>query len=334
MADSIPYPCRSHVESWAIRRILCATDFSANAAVAFDAAVALARATRAKIVLVHVAPLPVRPRLTVACASAPDSAGRAHSNLVEDLDRFGRTAVAAGLEAERVLRQGDAAEEIVCAARLAATDLIVMGRHSRGAPDHWFVGSVAEGVVRKAPCPVMVVTPSPRHRGQKPRQVLCALDLGETSPATMAHAAALTRALQADLTVLHVAGGPPSGPATRCGTGASAEEIRLAGESLAGLMAGARMPTGRMRQRVVVGAPRDEILGAAREAGSDLLVVGSHGGGVVERQFIGSTTLHLIRQADCDVLVVPAPLSGTEGPSRTRSSEFPETPPPRSLGRA
>ena len=317
-----------------MRRILCATDFSANAAVAFDAAVALARATRAKIVLVHVAPLPVRPRLTVACASAPASVGRAHSNLVEDLDRFGRTAGAAGVEAERVLRQGDAAEEIVCAARLAATDLIVMGRHSRGAPDHWFVGSVAEGVVRKAPCPVMVVTPSPRHRGQKPRQVLCALDLGETSPATMAHAAALTRALQADLTVLHVAGGPPSGRATRCGTGASAEEtVRLAGESLARLTAGARMPTGRMRQRVVVGTPRDEILGAAREAGSDLLVVGSHGGGIVERQFIGSTTLHLIRRADSDVLVVPAGLSVTEGRTRARSPENPETPPPRSLGR-
>jgi hypothetical protein len=43
-----------------------------------------------------------------------------------------------------------------------------------------------------------------------------------------------------------------------------------------------------------------------RENGIDLVVVGSHGGGIFDRQFIGSTTLHLLRESGCAVLVVPA----------------------------
>jgi nucleotide-binding universal stress UspA family protein len=333
VTDSIPYAGRSPVESWAPRRILCATDFSENAAAALDAAVALARAARAKIVLVHVAALPLRPG--VAVAGPKDGAGQVRSDPVDDLERLRGSAAAAGVEAEPVLRQGDAVGEIVCAARQAAADLIVMGRHSRGAPDHWFVGSVAEGVVRSAPCPVMVVKPFPRRRGQVPRQVLCALDLGETAPATMAQAAALTSALQADLLVLHVAGGPSSRPPTPGGADAATRDaVHHVGESLAALIAGARVPSGRARQRVVTGTPHDEILGAGHEAGSDLVVVGSHGGSIVERPFIGSTTLHLIRKADCDVLVVPARLSESEGRNRARSPENPATPEPRSLGRA
>jgi nucleotide-binding universal stress UspA family protein len=235
------------------------------------------------------------------------------------------------VETERVLRQGDPAEEIVRLARHAGADLIVMGRHSRGAPDHWFVGSVTEGVVRTAPCAVMVVKPFPRRRGRKPRHVTCALDLGETSAATMAHAAALTGALEADLRVLHVVGGPGSGagaPTGREAAESAPDTVQDARERLAALVAGARVPSGRVRQDVAAGTLHDEILGAGGEGVTDLVVVGSHGGGIVDRQFIGSTTLHLLRKADCDVLVVPARVAG-EGPSRAL-----EKAPPRSLGRA
>jgi hypothetical protein len=48
-------------------------------------------------------------------------------------------------------------------------------------------------------------------------------------------------------------------------------------------------------------------------------VVGSHGGGVVERQFLGSTTLHLLRHSECSVLVVPARLSETRDGCPLRS---------------
>jgi nucleotide-binding universal stress UspA family protein len=193
-----------------------------------------------------------------------------------------------------------------------------------------FVGSVAEGVAKSAPCPVMVAKPFPRSRGQKPRRVLCALDLGETAPATVARAAALTSALPADLVVLHVVRGPaegPPGPARDGARPSAPDAVQGAREGLAALIADARIPSGRVRQEVLVGAPRDAIVDAVSETGADLVVVGSHAGGVLDRQFIGSTTLHLLRKADCDVLVVPAWVARTR-PARK------ETPALRSLGRA
>jgi nucleotide-binding universal stress UspA family protein len=313
---------------WALERVLCATDFSDNAAAALDAAVAIARAVRAKVRVVHVAPLAAQTGGAIPGLPVPDGADTPGADLPAALERFASPAVAAGLETERVLCHGDPTEEIVREARRAAANLIVMGRRSHAGQS--FVGSVAEGVAKSAPCPVMVVKPFPRRRGETPRRALCALDLGETAPATAAHAAALANALQADLVALHVVCGPGDGPpepARHEAPPAAADALRDAREDLAALVADARMTAGRVRQEVVLGAPREAILGAAHESGADLVVVGSHGGGVLDRQFIGSTTLHLLRKADCDVLVVPAWVARR----RPATKEMPAL---RSLGRA
>jgi nucleotide-binding universal stress UspA family protein len=325
MTGSIPDPRRNGVESWTLRRVLCATDFSDNAAAALDAAVAVAQAAQATLLVLHVARPAAGRSQQERAAPIPAEVARARADPVEELARIGRAATSAGVETERSLRRGDPAEQIVAEAQRAGADLIVVGLHSRDAPDHWFVGSVTECVVRTAPCPVMVVKPSPRVPRDRPRQVVCALDLGATSPATLAHAAALTNRLRADLLVLHVAGGSAD---------ATPDAVLGARAGLAALIMGAPTPRGRVRQKVVVGSPREEILGAADAAGADLVVVGSHAGCIRDRQFIGSTTLHLLRHAACDVLIVPAGVAGAEGQDRTRPSDEAETPPPRCLGRA
>jgi hypothetical protein len=58
------------------------------------------------------------------------------------------------------LGDGEAAEEILAAARLQACDLIVMGTHGRSGFSRLLMGSVAEAVVRGASCPVMTIKPS------------------------------------------------------------------------------------------------------------------------------------------------------------------------------
>lgn len=309
-------------ESWALRRVLCATDFADNAAGARDAAVALARPANARILFVHVTPCPVYGRGQPTGPFSPVTEPKARAALAEQLDRFAGPAIAAGVETDRVLRRGDPAEEIVREAQQARVDLVVLGRHSRATPEEWFLGSVAERVLKKTPCPVMVVAPYPRRRGQGPRHVICAIDLKETTPVTLAHAAALTTALDGDLLVLHVMASLADG---------TVEEVR---GKLSALVAKAEVPAGRVQQRMVAGRPQQEILGAGHEGGSDLLVVGTHGGGIIDRQFIGSTTLHVVRRSECDVLVVPAPVSPVEARADRWSAEPARTPPPRSLGRA
>ena len=61
------------------------------------------------------------------------------------------------IEVERLVLEGPAFVEIVRYGKEQNIDLMVLGTHGRGAIAHMLLGSVAEKVVRKAPCPVLVV---------------------------------------------------------------------------------------------------------------------------------------------------------------------------------
>jgi nucleotide-binding universal stress UspA family protein len=285
-------------DSWALKHLLCATDFSEGAAAALEVAVVLARPFQAEIRIVHVRRAPVPRGSPVAClAHVPGSEAKSPADIMQELNRCGQAALASGVAARSATLQGDPADQIVREAKHTAADIIVMGRHSHGASHPRVLGSVAEGVLRKAPCPVVVVRTFPRHRGEGPRHVLCGLDLGETSEATLRYAIAVTKAFDADLQVLHVA--------------ADREAERARG-ALAAAVAGASTTSGpRIQASVVTGVAYEQILGMAGQNDVDLIVVGSHGGGLVERQFLGSTTLHLLRQAESPVLVVPARVTET-----------------------
>jgi nucleotide-binding universal stress UspA family protein len=69
------------------------------------------------------------------------------------------TARAAGVEATSRTRYGSTAREICEQARDLGTDLIVLGTHGRSGLSRALLGSVAERVVRRAPCPVLTVRP-------------------------------------------------------------------------------------------------------------------------------------------------------------------------------
>jgi nucleotide-binding universal stress UspA family protein len=283
-------------DSLALKRLLCATDFSDGAAAALEVAVVLARPFQAEIRIVHVRRAPTPSSGPIAClAHAPGIEAKSPTDLMHDLDRCGQAALASGVATQRVLLQGDPSDQIVREAKHTAADLIVMGRHSQRASNAWILGSVAERVLRKAPCPVVVVRPFPRHRGERKLLVLSALDLGETSASTLKCAAAITKALHADLRVLHVVA---DGETERARSAVAA--VVASGSTTKGLP---------IQASIAVGVPYQEILAAAHNSEADLIVVGTHGGGVVDRQFLGSTTLHLLRQAECPVLVVPAHVS-------------------------
>jgi universal stress protein A len=140
------------------RRILHPTDFSGEARRAEAEAVRLARASGATLLLLHVVPeahLYGRGRVRLdellrLEASRVAAARRATADRISRL-RSG------GARIEGLVRSGSAAAQIMAVARRARCDLIVMGTRGRSALARSLLGSVADRVVREAPCPVLTV---------------------------------------------------------------------------------------------------------------------------------------------------------------------------------
>jgi nucleotide-binding universal stress UspA family protein len=129
------------------------TDFSRHAANACDIAFTLAAERQAKVILLHVAmPLPiVLPEATITDVNLPAYLDKLRDDLLKIKPANPEVRV------EHRVEQGDPAIEILRVAAKEKADLIVMGTHGRGGVLRMLMGSVAEQVMRKAPCPVMVV---------------------------------------------------------------------------------------------------------------------------------------------------------------------------------
>ena len=139
-------------------RILVPTDFSAGSERAWAAARRLAARLGAELVLVHVLverPLYSEGPFTMKRARDVFDASRAWA--VKTLGEWTATAATSGLSARWVVRTGVPYEEIVGAAVQERADLIVIGTHGRGGLDRALLGSVADRVIRLAPCPVVTV---------------------------------------------------------------------------------------------------------------------------------------------------------------------------------
>ena len=147
----------------ALNRILVPTDFSEPSAAAVKYGRALAEAFDASLHLLHVLEDPF--------IYAPTSEGYLPPpHYFEEVDRAARERLSELLsaadrekfDAQLVTKKGSPFVEIIRYAKAHDIDLIVMGTHGRGPIAHMLLGSVAENVVRKAPCPVLTVR-HPEH---------------------------------------------------------------------------------------------------------------------------------------------------------------------------
>jgi nucleotide-binding universal stress UspA family protein len=141
------------------KRILHATDFSAASTAAFARALALARASRAPLLLLHVR-APVIPMI---------GDGYVSPAAYEELERSSRAwadgkmrtllakAKAAKVKATALVVDGIAHEQIARVAKRKRADLLVLGTHGRTGVARMFLGSVAGRVAAMAPAPVLTV---------------------------------------------------------------------------------------------------------------------------------------------------------------------------------
>jgi nucleotide-binding universal stress UspA family protein len=148
-----------------LKKILVATDFSEPSEAALAYGRELARSFGAQLTVLHVA------ENVAARAYGADGIVFVEPELQHDVDAAARKRVDALLSNEDrdvlraeavVLTSNVTAGTIVEYAKSESIDLIVMGTHGRGAVAHLLMGSVAERVVRTAPCPVLTVR-HPEH---------------------------------------------------------------------------------------------------------------------------------------------------------------------------
>jgi nucleotide-binding universal stress UspA family protein len=305
-----------------ITNILCPVDFSTFSRNALDHAAAIARWYDAPVTALHVLP--------AVAAFVPASGEGLYPPLVfseddlrqfrDELDAFARQSGVAHIVSEVV--QGSVSREVVRRANTLPADLIVMGTHGRSGFDRLMLGSTTESLLRKAPCPVLTVpahAPDVSSVSAPFTRVLCAVDFSPESLRALALAESLASEAAARLSVMHVlepvsvfepvvAGGQE--PAV------NAEVRRGARHRLEELISRDTRAFADVAELVVSGKPYREILREAADQGSDLIVIGAHGGRLGLPAF-GSTTNHLVREATCPVLTVRtvAPMRGTERPS-------------------
>jgi nucleotide-binding universal stress UspA family protein len=139
------------------RTILVPVDFSASSEDALDYAVELAGKLDAKLYILNVIALPGLGIPELGAGLAPE--------VIDSMVRDSEAALAKLADARRpkaqiadtLLRTGDARDVIVTTVEDVAADLIVMGTHGRRGVTRALLGSVAESVLRTAPCPVLTI---------------------------------------------------------------------------------------------------------------------------------------------------------------------------------
>lgn len=143
-----------------IRSILLPTDFSACANQALSYAAYFARLHGAKIVCVHVIE-PIIPAVgytgLAETLPTPDLSEQLEDAAEREFPKIADCEEFHGLEVDEVIAHGDAAAEIVRLAAEREIDMIVISSHGRTGFGRIIFGSIAEEVVRHAPCPVLVV---------------------------------------------------------------------------------------------------------------------------------------------------------------------------------
>lgn len=149
-----------------MKTILVPVDLSAAATQVCDAACELARLMEARVILLHVVqppPVMVAEIYALDAAQSEEMLAAAEQAGADRLRDLAVRCAERRLDTRTVHRVGLPVEEILTRAEKA--DYIVMGSHGHGAMYDLLVGSTTRGVLKKAPCPVLIV-PQKRRRGR------------------------------------------------------------------------------------------------------------------------------------------------------------------------
>lgn len=281
--------------------VLVTTDGSDPAEAAAAHAIELASRFGATVHLLHV----VDTRLgAVGLGRGAESAlASLRANGEAALDRLRSRAEAADVAVTVELDEGSPLA--VIADRAADCDLVVVGTHGRTGLRRFVLGSVAEALVTDPPTPLLVVPPDEHPVSY--RDVLVGTDGGATAGLATDHAVAVADRYAALLHAVSVV----DERLDRTSPVRAALE-RAASEAVRDVAAAAAERDVTVETRVLTGVPAEELLDAAERRTADLIVVGTRGGGSLDRLAVGSVARRIVRAGQAPTLVVPGPEEGAD----------------------
>lgn len=284
--------------------IVAATDFSENASRAVRQAAFLAGSWGARLIIVHVfndsAWASLKAIYSVQAWTAQEPLKTAELRLERLCREIGEEF---GMPVESEMLRGRASQQIgeLVAAREAG--LLVVGEHGENWVSDVVLGGTALKVLEATPIPVLLVR---RSEPGTYRDIVITTDFSAASE--RGARLALQRFPSAQFVMVH-AWLVPMEASLRMG-GAQEEDIeryreREFAQSSAGLEAFAQRCEATKSSELLAlhGSPAAAVFEQVRARGSDLIVIGKHGGSALDERLLGSVTQNILYRAGCDVLM-------------------------------
>lgn len=293
-----------------IERLLVPTDFSEASSHALPHALEIARKFKAEVIMIHVrTPFP-------GSSGQPEHEffdGAKYEAYVErELEERSKEAGPEIQIRTAVKHNISAASGILEFAQENDMDMVVMGTHGGSALAHFFLGSVAEKVVRYSPVPVLTVAPSRSDYRQDAvyKRILVPFDFSKHSRDAAKSAKLISDRYGARLQVVYVIEQEVlPGHHRAWKESVSRDAPELAAEAEKALVDGLG-EAGIHDVEVCVevgtgdGKAHTSIVRFAKDHEADLIVMGTHGLSGFERMLLGSTTERVVRIAPCPVLTL------------------------------
>jgi nucleotide-binding universal stress UspA family protein len=290
------------------KRILVATDFSEYSKVALDICLGASKCMKTKLYVLHT--IEKFPHDYVHLLS-----GTTHSNMKQKLEEEAMNKIKAMLPEELlgsedivpIVRFGKPFLEIIKVAKEKDVDLMAIGTHGRAGVDRVILGSVAERVVRKAGCTVMVIR-NRKYVGFK--RIIVPIDFSDWSRKALEYAVATARAHSSKLTILHVYEGSFVEPYVNAANSEEEaneimKEIERVNETKYDEFLKTVDLSGVEYEKLLKkGIPETEIVDIAMEKQANLIVMGTHGRSGIKHILIGSTAEEVVRAVHCDIIIV------------------------------
>jgi nucleotide-binding universal stress UspA family protein len=200
---------------------------------------------------------------------------------------------------EVIIRSGDSWDVISEVLLDKNVDLVVMGAHGRGGIKKLFLGSTAEKIIRHAACPVLTVGPQvPSVTRKRLGCIFYASDFSSGSRTALTYALSLAEEDRAHLTMLHVIEREPTSQSEVL------EWKQENREKLSQMISSDLDLPHKPEIEVEFGIPEQKIVRLAHARKADLIVMGSHLGGVWSRHLPWTTLHYVLQHAHCPVLTV------------------------------